>query len=207
MQPQIILQVLNQVNVKEKQGVKSTPIASTKILQRDCSAPLFCKDPCSSHGDAIIHLVKYLASTKNAGLILDPKVERIFKVHANTNFVGKWYKPTAPNNASSVKSISDNVISYARCPIIWASKLQMVVMLSTCKAEYVTLSTVLCNVIPMMQLLEEIQQDGIAIDSVMLKVHCKMFKDNARVLELAKAPKMRPHTKHINMAYHHFQSW
>eukprot|EP00957_Ditylum_brightwellii_P177267 13503713-Ditylum_brightwellii.AAC.1 len=41
MQPQIILQVFNQVGIKEKQGVKSTPLASIKILQRDHSAPPF----------------------------------------------------------------------------------------------------------------------------------------------------------------------
>eukprot|EP00957_Ditylum_brightwellii_P093899 7150590-Ditylum_brightwellii.AAC.1 len=41
MQLQIILQVLNQVGIKEKQGVKSTPAASTKILQQDHFAPPF----------------------------------------------------------------------------------------------------------------------------------------------------------------------
>eukprot|EP00957_Ditylum_brightwellii_P132210 10081353-Ditylum_brightwellii.AAC.1 len=162
------------------------------------------EDLLSSQGGAIIHLSKYLASTKDAGLILDPKAERIFEVHADTDFIGNWYKSTAANDASTSKSRSGYVVSYAGCPIFWASKLQMQVMLSTCKAEYVALSTALCDVIPMMQLLEEMQQEGIAIDSAMSKVYCKAFKDNTEVLELAKAPKMRPHMKHINAVYHHF---
>ena len=36
-------------------------------------------------------------------------------------------------------------------------------------------------------------------------IFCKAFEDNSGTLELAKSPKMRPHTKHINLAYHHFR--
>jgi hypothetical protein len=37
-------------------------------------------------------------------------------------------------------------------------------------------------------------------------VHCTLFKDNAGALCLAKAPAMRPRTKHINVKYHHFRA-
>lgn len=37
------------------------------------------------------------------------------------------------------------------------------------------------------------------------KIHCKAFKDNIGALELAKVPKMRPRTKHINLVFHHFR--
>ena len=33
-----------------------------------------------------------------------------------------------------------------------------------------------------------------------------MFEDNNRALELTKAPKMHPRTKHIAIKYHHFRS-
>ena len=36
-------------------------------------------------------------------------------------------------------------------------------------------------------------------------IFCKAFEDNSGALELAKSPKMRPHTKHSNLAYHHFR--
>lgn len=32
-----------------------------------------------------------------------------------------------------------------------------------------------------------------------------MFEDNNGALELARAPKMRPRTKHIALKYHHFR--
>ena len=38
------------------------------------------------------------------------------------------------------------------------------------------------------------------------KVYCKAFEDNSGALELAKTPRMRPRTKHINTKYHHFRS-
>ena len=37
----------------------------------------------------------------------------------------------------------------------------------------------------------------------MPKVYCKAFEDNMGAIELAKKPKMRQRTKHIN--YHHFR--
>ena len=38
------------------------------------------------------------------------------------------------------------------------------------------------------------------------QVKCTMFEDNIGALELAKAPKMCPRTKHITIKYHHFRS-
>ena len=39
------------------------------------------------------------------------------------------------------------------------------------------------------------------------KVYCKVFEDNSGALEMAKNPKIRPRTKHLNIKYHHFRSW
>jgi hypothetical protein len=33
---------------------------------------------------------------------------------------------------------------------------------------------------------------------------CKVFEDKSGALELARLPKLRPSTKHINVCYHHF---
>jgi hypothetical protein len=39
------------------------------------------------------------------------------------------------------------------------------------------------------------------------KIYCKAFEDNSGALEIAKAPKLWPRTKHINIIYHHFQEY
>jgi len=56
-----------------------------------------------------------------------------------------------------------------------------------------------------MYLLEEIQERGIEVTTVPT-VCCKMFEDNSAALEMAKVPKVRPRTRHINSIYHHFRN-
>ena len=38
-------------------------------------------------------------------------------------------------------------------------------------------------------------------------MYCKVFEDNPGALELARIPKIRPRTKHINLIYHHFREY
>jgi hypothetical protein len=37
------------------------------------------------------------------------------------------------------------------------------------------------------------------------KVLCRAFEDNSGAFEMARSPKMRPRTKHLNIKYHHFR--
>jgi hypothetical protein len=46
---------------------------------------------------------------------------------------------------------------------------------------------------------------GIPVLNQQPKVMCKVFEDNAGVIEIANVPKMRPRTKHLNIKYHHFR--
>ena len=39
------------------------------------------------------------------------------------------------------------------------------------------------------------------------RVHYKAFENNLGAIELAKLPKFRPRTKHINVTYHHFRDF
>lgn len=96
------------------------------------------------------------------------------------------------------------MIKYCNCPIVWLSKLQTEIALSTTEAEYIELSQSMREVIPMMQLMEEVHN---YMDIPLRKpiVKCTVFEDNNGALELAKTPKMRPRTKHIALKYHHFR--
>ena len=51
-------------------------------------------------------------------------------------FAGNWADADA-RNADSVLSITEFVICYANCPIVWCSKLQTEIALSTAEAEYI----------------------------------------------------------------------
>jgi hypothetical protein len=83
--------------------------------------------------------------------------------------------------------------------------MQTEIALSSTEAEYIALSQSMREVLPLMWLLEEAQQRGIKINAKPCKVHCKVFEDNEGAIEIAKVPKMRPRTKHLNIKYHHFR--
>ena len=68
------------------------------------------------------------------------------------------------------------------------------------------LSNSLREVIPIMSIMQELNKQGWGFATKMTSVHCRVFEDNSGALELAKVPKMRPRTKHINILYHHFRS-
>ena len=106
---------------------------------------------------------------------------------------------------STAKSRSGWIIFYAGCPVSWASKLQSQVALSTTEAEYIAMSQSLRDVIPVMNLLQEIRERDYQVICTEPHVYCKVFEDNSGALELARLPKLRPRTKHINVCYHHFR--
>jgi hypothetical protein len=76
------------------------------------------------------------------------------------------------------------------------------------ESEFVGLLESLRIAIAMMNMLKEMQYFDIPISKTTPTVYCKLFEDNAGgAIQLAKVPKMRPRTRHINQKYHHFREW
>ncbi len=55
-----------------------------------------------------------------------------------------------------------------------------------------------------MNLLQEMREQDYQVICSKPHVYCKVFEDNSGALELARLPKLRTRTKHINVCYHHF---
>jgi hypothetical protein len=102
------------------------------------------------------------------------------------------------------QSQSGWIIFYVGCPVSWASRLQSQVALSTTEAEYIAMSQALHDIIPAMNLLQEMRKREFQVICNEFYVYCKVFEDNSGALELARLPKLCPRTKHINVCYHHF---
>jgi hypothetical protein len=66
------------------------------------------------------------------------------------------------------------------------------------------MSQALCDVIPIMNLLQEMREQNFKVICFKPYVYCKVFEDNTGALELARLPKLRPRTKHMSACYHHF---
>jgi hypothetical protein len=57
----------------------------------------------------------------------------------------------------------------------------------------------------LMHILDELKSIDDKINNEIPTVHCKVYEDNAGAIEMARLPKMRPRTKHLNVKYHHFR--
>ena len=165
----------------------------------------YSSDPREPHGDALLHLIRYLKKTREIGIRFSPLPDRGFDCYCDADFAGNWNRSFAQHDPSTAKSRSGWIVFYAGCPVIWASKLQSQVALSTTEAEYIAMSQSLRDVLPIMFLIAEIKERGFRVIATVPNVFCKVFEDNSGALELARLPKLRPRTKHINVVYHHFR--
>jgi hypothetical protein len=156
----------------------------------------FSIDPKESHAIAVKRIGRYLKGTRDQGLILDPK-DYSFEVFADADHSGNWKFNESADDIATAKSRTGYIIKYAGCPVVWHSKLQTEIALSSTEAEYVCLSESLRDTIPMMQLIKEIQDRGFKVPTTTPAIHCRLFEDNSGALELARSPQTAiPHETH-----------
>ena len=165
----------------------------------------FSESPKRSHAEAIKHIGRYLLATRDKGLVIQPNNDWHFDCWVDSDFAGNWCQADAHTDPMTSKSRSGWVVWFAGAPITWASKMQTVTTMSTTEVEYIALSTSLREVIPLMGLLKEAREQGLGVGNLPPRIHCTIFEDNIRALELTRLPKIRPRTKHINQSYHHFR--
>jgi hypothetical protein len=146
---------------------------------------------------------RYLMATADKEIICSPKKES-FQCYCDADFSGNWNPDIAEHDGATARSRSGYIIMYVYCPIVWASRLQTEIALSSTESEYVALSQSLREVLPLMRLVEELVHAGFGLAHETPKVHCKVFDDNSGALEMATTHKMRPRTKHMNIKHHHF---
>ena len=165
----------------------------------------FSADPRISHGKAVKWLGRYLAGSRTKGIRLRPDGSKSFDVYVDADFAGGWDRHYGADDVNTAKSRTGFVICYAGCPLLWGSKLQTMVTLSTCEAEYVALSETLRQAIWLMNIVKELQEFGFDMGNQKPKVHCTAFEDNSGAIAIANHRYARPRTKHINIKYHHFR--
>jgi hypothetical protein len=100
-------------------------------------------------------MCRYLLKTRDKGMILRPNGEHRLTTHVDADLCGLFSRETAHLREASV-SRTGYIIEYAGCPIIWLSKLQTEIALSTCEAEYIALSMSMRSLLPLRTLLRKI---------------------------------------------------
>jgi hypothetical protein len=163
----------------------------------------FSKDPKACHEDALKKIIRYLKKTADKGMIISPDRSKGLECYVDASFCEGWSTEVS-DDPTNCYSRTGYVIRLFGCPIIWVSKLQTEITLSTTESEYVALSQAMRDVIPLLEVLNHVQK-SIDVDIDTPVVRCTVFEDNQGALELAIAPKMRPRTRHIAVKYHHFR--
>ena len=150
------------------------------------------------HGRAVTWICRYLADTRDRGVTFHLDRGKLFDVYADADFAGLWNKAEAEDPATA-KSRTGYVITFAGCPLLWASKLQSIVALSSTESELIAASDALRASINLTDIAKEAQDHGVSIGGTCPNFHTRLFEDNTGAIELICTNKLCPRTKHINI--------
>ena len=177
----------------------------------------FTHCPRQSHAIAVKRILRYLKGTKDEGMLLRPKNNMKVDCYVDADFAGLW-GIEYDQDPTCVKSRSGHLIMFMGCPLLWSSKLQTLIALSTMEAEYVALSNAMRDLIGIREILKEIYVHVLCDSKLKNPSYSTVSKtfglipasvvheDNQAALKFAQMPKMSPRTKHIAIPYHFFRS-
>jgi hypothetical protein len=154
------------------------------------NASRFNNNPHEQHWAAVKRILRNLRGTSHLKLRYTKKGGP--KVHAYSD--ADW-----ASDADERRSCSGYMIMFSNAAIIWCSKRQNTVALSSTEAEYIALSSAVCDVIWLKQLAEEIKVNM----SDPIIIYC----DNQSTIKLAELDAFRPRTKHIDIRFHHIRQF
>jgi len=162
-------------------------------------------NPCLSHQHVILRICCYLQVTADKGLSFKPTQQLTLDCYVDADYAG-LYNVEHQNDPVCVKSHTGFVLTLGSWPLLWSSKLQTEITLSTTEVEYIALFQLMFMLLPMWSLLKEVGanlQLSFLKDSV---VKTCVWEDNNGTLQLATNPnKVSIQTKHLAVKYHFFQ--
>ncbi len=165
----------------------------------------FTHSPKKSHGQALKRIIRYLIKTRDMGIRFVPDFKEGLDCYVDADFAG-LYGYEDEQDPVCVKSRTGFTLTLFGCPIIWSSKLQTDICLSSTAAEYVAFSMAMRELLPMRALLKEISSKldlTFVSDSL---VRSTVFEDNQGCLSMVNVPKMSTRNKYLSLKYHFFRS-
>jgi hypothetical protein len=163
-------------------------------------------NPTRRHEIALIRIGRYLKGTMNRGLIMTPSEEPKVDCYPDADFAGLYGHENA-QDPHCARSRTGYVILAFGCPVLWRSKLQTEIALSTMEAEYVAISTSCRDLFPVVDMIKELSRTVGLSDDFVSKIHVKIHEDNVGALTLGKLEprRMTPRSKHYAIKYHWFR--
>ena len=166
----------------------------------------FTHSPKQSHKVALKRIGRYLKGTLKEGLILKPTEKLKIDCYPDADFAGLWTRDDK-QDPHCVRSRTGYVICLFDCPVLWKSKLQTEIALSTMEAEYVALSTACRDLFPLIDLTNELSNALKITTQSETKMHIKIHENNVGALTLGELEprRMTPRSKHYAVKYHWFR--
>ena len=107
------------------------------------------------HITALKRIGRYLLKTSEKGIILKPSSKLTVDCYVDADFAGLWNREDH-NDENCVKSRTGYVLCISKCPVLWITRLQDGITLSTMEAEYVALSMAMRDLLPFKRLVQTI---------------------------------------------------
>ena len=145
------------------------------------------------------------------GLIVLPVPNRSMDVFVDASFAGEWVKGNeeqAKYDPNTARSRTGYLIMYAGVPLVWGSKLQTEVTLSSTEAEMVALSAATQEAIFLLRVIKDITRySALDLNINGSRTLCKVHEDNQGTIAITEEYRIRPRTKHIKVKYWHFNKF
>jgi hypothetical protein len=165
----------------------------------------FSANPRVPHEQALKRIGRYLLGNLDRGLRIRAGENMKLDCFVDADFCGLFSYEEA-DDPDSARSRTGYLLTLADIPILWSSKMQTAIALSTMEAEYVALSTAMRALIPVKAVLSTITK-ALSLDSPEGSNISTVWEDNEAALTLAitDPPRMTPRSKHIAIKYHWFR--
>ena len=145
-----------------------------------------------------------MVDNPDRGVIYTIEKTKGIEVYVDADFAGGLYSSDS-SNYENVLSITGFVICYAGCPIVWSSKLQTEIALSTSESEYISISQAPREVIPVQRLAKEINC-VVPLYTPTKRFSLIVHEDHLSSIAMAESLKFTPRTRNIAIKYPRFRS-
>ena len=137
--------------------------------------------------------------------MFNPSKKMVVDCYANADFAGLWVHED-PQYPIFARCRNAFAVTFSYCLILWMSKLQEYIALSTLHSEYVALSHSVRALLSLQIIIKEVIYN-LVIDSEKLKFLSRstIYEDNNVAIVVATSPRMTPTSKHISFKYHWFR--
>ena len=145
----------------------------------------FMANPSEEHVIAAKRVLRYLKGTVGCGLLLGAGGEECLSAYSDADHAG---------DVNNRKSVSGYAVLYGNGAVIWSSKKQNCVSISSTEAEYDAASEATMDLAWVRQLLADLHKAPGG--------PTKLYVDNESAVKLAVNPVFHARTKHIDVRYH-----